>query len=838
MEASGQDLTFEKHVRPILKAACFHCHGEAGEMKGGLDVRLVRLMIAGGESGSTVVPGDVDGSLLWKQIDSDEMPKGEKKLSAEEKALVRSWIAQGAKTERPEPADVKDARFTLEELEHWAFLPPSNVPIPSHAGESPIDGFVAARLESEGFGFSDRAAKRTLIRRLSFDMAGLPPTPESVEAFVEDASPNAYARLVDRLLASPQFGVRWGRHWLDTAGFAETDGGTDSSSDPKRPAAWRYRDYVIDAFNSNKPVNAFLREQLAGDELVEGDLDAYNARQRELLTATGFLRMAPDPTQGSDTLVDRNTAVAAAMQVVSTSVIGLTVGCAQCHDHKYDPIGIDDYYRFRAVFDPAFPLKNWQKPSSRLIDMTTAEVRAEAERIEAEAKVLEDDLNVRRDALGGTIQERKLADVPEEDRDATREAVLTESNKRTKKEKELLDLYPMVKPVRGIVGLLVEYDGPAYREFEKEQNVIAAIRAKKPPMRMIMATTEPSGEIPVSAVFFRGDPESVRESVAPAELMVLQRHGPKVDVPSNDAARSTTGRRLAYARHLTSGKHPLTARVFVNRLWQHHLGRGLVATPNDFGLAGERPSHTGLLDWLAKDLVRHDWDQKRLHRMILLSATYQQDSRRRPELDQLDPENRLLGRANLRRLEAEIVRDSLLAVTGHLNTSLGGPSIPVTEDSEGKAVIGVQKIRDGLRAGVDDGNADAYRRSAFVEAQRRLPLNVLATFDLPTMTPNCDLRRPTTVASQALWFLNDESIIQHAEHLAKGLATSHSVDPGARLNELYLRLFAQTPSTTELESLNNFLTEQQTLFAENAEHLALASLCQIMLASNRFLYVD
>ena len=204
----------------------------------------------------------------------------------------------------------------------------------------------------------------------------------------------------------------------------------------------------------------------------------------------------------------------------------------------------------------------------------------------------------------------------------------------------------------------------------------------------------------------------------------------------------------------------------------------------------------------------------------------------------MDPENRLLGRANLRRLEAEIVRDSLLAVTGHLNTSLGGPSIPVTEDSEGKAVIGVQKIRDGLRAGVDDGNADAYRRSAFVEAQRRLPLNVLATFDLPTMTPNCDLRRPTTVASQALWFLNDESIIQHAEHLAKGLATSHSVDPGARLNELYLRLFAQTPSTTELESLNNFLTEQQTLFAENAEHLALASLCQIMLASNRFLYVD
>ena len=455
-DAGAGALTFETAVRPILKASCFHCHGEDEVTKGGLDVRLVRLMLEGGESGSGLTPGDPGASLLWEKIASDEMPKGEHKLSPQDKARIHDWIEQGAATARPEPEDVADARFTLEELEHWSFQP-LRVQAPPREDANPIDAFIRARLQQDGLGLSAPADRHTLIRRVSFDLTGLPPTPQEVAAFVDDASPDYYKNLVARLLESPQFGVRWARHWLDTAGFAESDGIALDAR--KREHAWRYRDYVIAAFNSNKPIDQFITEQLAGDELIEGALDIEDPRHLELLTATGFLRMAPDATQTMNSLSDRNTAVAAAIQVVSSSLLGVTVACAQCHDHKYDPIGIDDYYRFRAIFDPAFPLENWQQPGSRLVDMTALEVKAERDRVEAEAKQVEEEIDARRMAHCQEIQDKKLADVPEDVREATRVAVLASEGERDERQKQLLDLYPMVKPVRFISGLLVEYDG-------------------------------------------------------------------------------------------------------------------------------------------------------------------------------------------------------------------------------------------------------------------------------------------------------------------------------------------------------------------------------------------
>ena len=846
-------LTYEQHVRPILKVACFHCHGEHDETPGGLDVRLVRLLVAGGDSGAAIVPGDVQGSLLWRRIAADEMPKGENKLTASQKETIRRWIEQGARTARPEPECVEEARFTLEELEHWAFQPVSEPAVPQPAGyelRTPIDGFIARRLAAEGLPFSEAADRRTLIRRLTFDVIGLPPAPQDVERFVEDSAPDAYDRLVDRLLASPQFGVRWGRHWLDVAGFAESDPG--SLSDPKRPHAWRYRDYVVDAFNDNKPVDVFLREQLAGDELIDGDVDIYEARHLELLTATGFLRMAADPTQSTNTVATRNTAAAEAVQVIGSSLLGVTVGCAQCHDHKYDPIGIDDYYRFRAVFDPVFPLANWKTPNARFVDMTTAEVQAASALIEAEAKKLDEELNARRRARGEEIQELRFAELPADLREFARVAARTENSKLTDEQKEFLERNLRVRTIGQILSQLVEYDRAAAAEFQKDAEKIAALRATKPPSRVIMATTEPTGEVPASAIFFRGNPESPGEAVLPAELMVLRRSDRDVSVPANDASLKTTGRRLAYARQLTDGGHPLTARVFVNRLWLHHMGRGLVATPNDFGIAGEAPSHPELLDWLAQDFVRHGWDQKRIHRMLLLSTTYRQRSRRNADLDRLDPENAWYGRARLRRLEAEAIRDAILSVTGKLSRKLGGPSIPVTKNGDGKAILGVQIIKDGLPRGVDDQHADAFRRSAFIEVQRRLPLNMLATFDQPEMKPNCDVRRPTTVVTQALWFLNDSLIVERADDLAELLfATSPETD--AQLRELFLRLFAEPPSAEEMDSSLSFLTTQSERFREHPDPewqktvqespdapkmRAMASLCQVLLASNRFLYVD
>jgi len=818
----AEELVFETDVRPIFKEACFHCHGEGGEREGGLDLRLVRLMKEGGESGPVLVPGASDRSLLWEKLAGNEMPKGEKKLSSERKAVVRRWIEQGARTARPEPEDVQEARFTVEELAHWAFQPLREVQPP--AAGHPIDAFVAAGLRKEGLSLAERANRSTLIRRMSFGLTGLPPTPEEVEAFLTDGKEGALERVVDRLLASPQHGVRWGRHWLDAAGYAESDG--NGVGDRKRAHVWRYRDYVIEAFNRNKPINEFVIEQLAGDELIEGELSVDNPRHLELLTATGFLRMAPDGTHSSNTLADRNTAVAESLKVVSTSILGLTVGCAQCHDHKYDPIGIDDYYRFRSIFDPAFPLQNWQQPAHRVVDMTSAGVNEERARIEEEAKKEEEAMNERRRSHCAEILEKKLADVPESEREETRQAVFAVKEKRTQRQKDLLEAYPMVKQVDFISGLLVEYDGAAHQRFEKEKKKVSDIRARKPPLRMIMATNEPAGDIPVSKVFFRGNPENPRETVDPAELMAIRRGTGDVRIPPKVESLQSTGRRLAYARHLTGGSHPLTARVFVNRIWSHHFGRGLVATPGDFGIAGERPSHPELLDWLARDFLEHGWDLKRLHRMILLSGTYQQSSRRRVAHEQIDPENVLLGRANLRRLEAEAIRDALLAVSGKINLTLGGPPSPVTANGEGKAVL----------------SGDKTRRSAFVAVERRLPLNMLETFDQPVMTPNCNHRRQTTVATQALWFLNDAEVLGHADTLARALMKESGFS-SVRLGRLYLRLFAEAPTPSELQDCEEYLASQREQFAKadpksDAEHRALASLCQIMLASNRFLYVD
>ena len=852
--AYSEALKFETDVRPILKAACFHCHGEEKKKRGGLDVRLVHLMQTGGDSGEAIVPGDPEASLLWQQVASDEMPDGPKKLTADQKQIILDWIAQGAKTIRLEPKDPDSVRFTEEELGHWSFQPVKEPRVPRPSGfdiRTPIDAFVAERMAKRRLRFSPRAGRETLIRRITYDLTGLPPTATEVEAFVDDETPQAWPRLVERLLSSPEFGVRWGRHWLDVAGYAESDGG--SGNDTRRPNAWHYRDYVFESFNRNKPIDQFLREQIAGDELIDGKPDTNNPRHVELLTATGFMRMAPDPTQSSNSLADRNQAAADAVQVIGSSTLGLTVGCAQCHDHKYDPIGIDDYYRFRAIFDPVFPLKKWQQPSARLVDVTSAEDRKKAEEIEARAKEMDAAIQAKKTELAKTIQAAKLSDVPEEVREETLQAVLAPSKERTERQKELLDLYPMIKPVSFIAGFLVEYDNAAYREFEKQKAEVTKVRETKPPKRLVRVATEQQDVVPVSAVLFRGNPNSPGEKVQPGELAVLSQAGQAPALPVNESTRTTTGRRIAYASHLTNGQHPLTARVFVNRIWQHHFGQGIVDTPGDFGLNSEPPSHPELLDWLAADFVKHGWDQKRLHRMILLSTVYQQSARRTPELDAVDPENRLLARANLRRLEAEAVRDFILATTGDLNLESGGPSIPVTTDAEGKVVIGVTKIRDGLAAGVRGQNEAAFRRSAFIESNRSLPLNMLATFDLPEMKPNCDRRRSTTVATQSLWFLNDDQIIVLTGGLADRLFTNHPTEADQRLDALFRKLFATAPTDEEQQYLSSFLERQEELFRAdpNAEwqkkikaqpdapaRRSLAALAQVLMASNRFLYID
>jgi hypothetical protein len=854
--AVDEPLVFERDVRPIFKSMCFHCHGEEPKVQGGIDLRLVRLIARGGDSGPGLVHGDADKSLLWARIESDEMPEGAKKLSSDQKNTIRRWIEAGAKTRRPEPENVEEARFSQEELDYWAFKQPTKPSPPQVRARvaNPIDAFIAERLEFNGLDFSPEAGRATLIRRLKVDLLGLPPTRAEVEDFLADQSDDAYERLVDRFLQQPQYGERWARHWLDVAGYSESDG--NQGKDRERTDAWRYRDYVIQAFNKDKPYNAFLVEQLAGDQQIEGPLDAENDRHVELLTATGFLRMAPDVTGSDNTLSDRNQAVADVIKVVSSSILGLSVGCAQCHDHRYDPISIEDYYRFRAIFDPIFPLNAWKQPDQRLVDLTPAADRGIIQDIESIAVCMEADIKHRQRIVGQQIFDLKLAAAPEELRPQLKQAIETPEAKRTEEQKKLLFDNPMIKTVEAIVGQLVEFDRifemRNYKQFEKEKKQIAEVRETKPLQRRIMCVSD-SASAPESAVFFRGDPEQRKQSVEPSELFVLVRNRQREEfVPSEEASRAGARRRLAYAEQLTDGKHPLVARVAVNRIWQHHFGTGLVATPNDFGVFGQRPTHPELLDYLAVDFVENGWQIKRLHKRMVMSRTYRQSSSRTGTLQSIDPENRLYGRMNVRRMDAEVIRDSMLLSAGVLNTTMGGPSVPVAEDAEGRAKIGKLQTREGLFAGLAGTGTDEFRRSIYLQSKRQLPLSILETFDMPVMNPNCDARKTSTVALQSLLFLNDETIVQLAEKMGEHVWAMHN-NSEERLHEIFLRLFAERASAEELSYCHDFLISQRDQFAKDqnpawlkqlekspyaADQRALASLCQTLIASNRFLYID
>lgn len=856
-ESSKPKIAYESHIRPIFKAMCFQCHGEEAKHQGGLDLRLVRLIVSGGDSGSAISEKSPAQSLLWQRIESDEMPEGEKKLSASEKELIRQWIEAGCPTLRPEPENVEDARYTPEELNHWSFKPVQRPPVPTPAGvevTSAVDAFIADQLVKAGLNFSPEADRQTLIRRLSFDLTGLPPTPEQVQAFVQDESPDAYEKLVDSLLASPHYGERWGRHWLDVAGFAETDGAL--VKDTARPHAWRYRDYVINAFNNDIPYSQFLTEQLAGDELIKGTPNPDNPEHVRLLAATGFLRMGPDVTNAENTIPNRHQAVADLISIVSTATMGVTVGCAQCHDHRYDPISAEDYYRYRAIFDPALPVATWKRPQERLLDVTPKEILDQEKEIAAKAAELTKVLNEAKRVIAQAEYEKVLLEIPEAER-ATLVAIVEKAAKdRTKEEQAHLARYPRLHPVPIIQQRLNLYNPAELAKLKGQQKEIDDLNATKPARVMVMGVAEKAGPLPKSSVLFRGDPGQPIKDVTPGELFVIARSLNNPVIPEKSPDLPSSGRRLAYAKILTSEQHPLTARVAVNRLWAHHFGKGIVGTPGDFGLAGDKPTHPELLDWLASELVQGDWRLKRIHKLIVTSRTYKQSSQRTQQLDAIDPENRLLGRMNLRRLDAESIRDAMIAATGKLSSTVGGTSIPVGREMDGRAVIGEEIYLNSLPQGVKDIGDEKFRRSLYVQFRRNVPLTFLDAFDLPVMTPNCQSRKATNVAPQALLLLNDASIIETSEVIARSLVSANPMDNAQQdkaINELFLRLLASSATPEELEMCRQFLAQQTERLTKATDAVwkkrlkdqpdlvqvsAFATLAQSVVATNRFLYVE
>jgi hypothetical protein len=851
LSSAAAPLTFERDIRPIFKTHCFQCHGEEEELSGNLDVRLVRLLAKGGDSGPAFVAGDAAKSLLIERITKGEMPPEGKKISAGELAKLRSWIDDGAKTAKPEPEQL--AKITDEERSFWSFQPLENPALPnvaSHdAATSPIDRFLLAKLAEQGLEFSPAAERATLVRRLWFDLLGLPPTADDIQLFAADPAPDAYDRLIDRLLASPHYGERWGRHWLDVAGYADSDG--FSEKDFERPNAFRYRDYVIRALNEDKPWNQFILEQLAGDELLKPPYSNLSPEQAEQLIATGFLRMGPDGT--GDTTVDqpvaRNEVVADTLKIVSTSLLGLSVGCAQCHDHRYDPIPQTDYYQLRAIFEPAYDVKNWRAPGARNISLWSAETRAKAKEIQTAVATANADKAEELKQLVAAAQEKQFEKLPEEEQEQARAAVATPVKERTPEQKEYLAKHPnLIVPV----ARLDQFDKQGFAALNKKYaDRLAELNKQKPAENEAAVLTEVPGKVPATHVFYRGDINSPREAVQPGELSVLEREelAELMKVPVDDQSLPTTGRRLAYARWLTSGKHPLVARVLVNRFWLHHFGRGIVATPSDFGALGARPTHPELLDWLASRFVQDGWELKRFHRVLLSAQAYQQSSQRRDELDAVDPDNHLLGRMNLRRLEAETVRDAMLQVTGRLTIKLHGKAVPVMPDEVGQVVVGVD-TRDN--AGRPTGKvvplgAEEFRRSVYVQVRRSLPLSMLETFDAPLLTPNCEQRNQSTAAPQSLLLMNSGFVLTQANHLAANLVRQAGEEPRAQIEQAWLQIFGERPTPTQLAAAEEFLAAQTREFESTKPTLkdapppaqrALANLCQALLGSNQFLYVD
>ncbi len=895
-----REVSFEKDVRPILKAHCTHCHGEEEKPKGGVDLRLRRFMDKELDGGRHVVePGKPDKSEMILLVREGEMPRKGKPLTPEQIAVLEKWIAQGAKVTKPEPAALPPGMFITDtEREFWSFKPIVRPAVPEiqnskFKNQNPIDAFILAKLREQKLGFAPEADAATLIRRVTLDLTGLPPTPAEVENFLRECAeekkspqssvlsaqskpgalseklstehwalsthvPSAYERLVDRLLASQSYGERWARHWLDVAGYADSNG--YGEADSLRLHAWRYRDYVIRSLNADKPWNEFITEQLAGDELAgvthgETEKVVSDPKRLDSLTATAFLRMAPDGTgdANDDMKLARNQVIAEELKVVSSSLLGLTVGCAQCHDHRYDPIPQTDYYRMRAIFEPAFDwVSRWRPPFQRQYSLYTPEERAKAN--EAEKKI--GDINREAQAMSkkflDEIFEKKILGLPEAEREPYRKARATAAKDQTPEQKALIKKYPNALALYS----LDLYDKDLQKKVTDKTAEGAKLRAALPPEGLVMALTEAKGIVPKTFLFNRGDHDQPKQEVTPGELTVLA--SPQIEpFKAEQIASGSSGRRLAYAHWLTSGKHPLVARVLVNRFWLNHFGRGIVNTPGDFGAQGERPTHPELLDWLASEFMDGGWKLKPLHKLMVMSTAYRQSSRNDASL-RSDPENRFFARFKMQRLDAETLRDTMLAIAGTLNPSPFGPPSEIARDVQGRIVTGKDKGTITL-AKVESGGADDFRRSIYVQVRRKSPLTVLDTFDAPVMSPNCELRARTTVAPQSLMMMNDSFVLDTAHSLAKRLRTDapdDGKDPDAALRAQVVAawriLFNRTPQDADVQRALTHIaaqTEASRTFHHGIQHLkdkpapdpaleGLASYCQVLLSSNRFLYIE
>jgi hypothetical protein len=841
----GKAPTFEKDILPLLKAHCLKCHG-AEIKKSGVDLRTPAAMLKGGTSGPVLVRGHADKSLLYEQVAGRKMPPGKApKLDGAEIALIRTWIDAGALATTPEkPVE----EVTEKDRQFWAFHPPvrSAVPAVKHSERvrTPIDAFVLAKLEAKGLTLSPDADRLTLLRRVSFDLIGLPPTPEEIDAFLADTRPHAYERVVDRLLSSLHYGERWGRHWLDAAGYSDSVGG---DNDPGqlfvREGMWRYRDYVIRSLNEDKPFDQFLCEQIAGDEMDDWrSTKVWTPTMKEHLIATGFLRVSVDHTTESELNrpFERYQVLHDTIENLTSNLLGLTVACARCHDHKFDPIPQADYYRLMAVLKPSFNPEAWIQPQNHhLADVPPREKDA-IDKANAEIDKQIAELNKQVADIRSTVEKRvfetKLA-LPEVLRADLKTALEIAKDKRTDVQKYLVDkLGPAVK-----VGPEAIEKALSVEEREKlaglTQQRIPELDAKKRAYGKIQAAWEKDAPA-ATHLLRRGNHLTPGPEVEPATFAVLTdpKASPKIAMQKN---HGSSGRRSAWARWLTSPDHPLTARVHVNRVWQRYFGEGIVSTSDNFGHLGARPTHPELLDWLAVDFAESGWKMKALHRQIVLSSVYRQMSTRgdQPEAqarERIDPGNQLLGRQRLRRLESEIIRDAVLAASGTLEPTQGGPPIQIEPRDDGLVVLNAKTLPTPHA-----GN----RRSVYLFARRNYNVTLLNVFDQPVMATNCVRRIASAVPLQSLTLLNDAFMLEQAEKFAERVAASAGESQERRIEVAFRFAFARQPTGEEMVAAGTLLDKareryaHEKLSAAECDVKALGRLCHMLLCASEFLYI-
>ncbi len=777
------EIDFGRDIRPILSRRCTQCHGSA-DQEAGLDFSTRETALAELDSGEhAVVPEDRDGSALWERIhleNGDEMrmpPEGDP-LSGEEKEKLGQWIDAGAPWQ-----------------DHWAFQQPTEPEPPllptATGGSSPIDRFVRARLLSADLPIAEQAPRRQLIRRLHYDLTGLPPSSEAVEAFVSNTAPDAYAQLVDHLLASPQFGERWARHWMDVIRYAETN---SYERDAAKPFVWRYRDYIVQAFNEDKPYDQFIREQIAGDELDQITPDS--------MVATGFYRLGLFDDETADPYKHYFDQLDDMLTTTSQAFLGLTINCCRCHDHKIDPLPQEDYYRMLAFYRN---IKRYSKDRTNILQSVRLPEHASEslEKIDAEKQEIAAKL--------AEIEKTALPKLEGVDRDDFK-----------------YEEYRQQVLRRNIPKVISVDEYKRYRDLNNRRREL--LLSDVPGNQLALAVVENGRLPPKTHLLGRGNPRVEVREVEPGYPAIFAAANPTFSEPPAEAR--STHRRKVLADWIASGDNMLTARVLVNRLWQHLFGRGIVRSPNNFGLGGSPPTHPLLLDYLADEFVEGDWHIKPLIRQIVLSDTYRSSARPSEAAIARDPLNHLFSHQNMRRLSAEEVRDSILQVTGQLNLEQQGPSIYPELSQE---VLHSQSMPG---KGWGHSSPDqAARRSIYIHIKRTLVAPILKIFDFAETDLSCPVRFETTQPTQALPMLNGKFAQDQAAALASRVKQSHPENQAAQVKQILELVWQRPIEPQEIDAGLKLIDQLQQQDGASLDR-ALETFSLVAINSNEFLYLD